>query len=150
MAEQFSLAFDEAPLHWYDAPEWSYCTGLPDRSGLAYYTVMIRAPWDPERRPREVTQAEYGHRVSAVRWREWRKVTAEEWCERIAAHLEDGEPRTLNRMAVEIVDATADMVGDAAIDGLWLAVERGLICWTPQAPVHFTARRFVRRRPDHG
>lgn len=144
MREQLALAFDAAPSHWYDAAEWTYCTGLPDRSGASVYTVLIRAPWDPERRPREAVHAEMGNRAAALRWKNWRKVSAEEWCARIVEHLADGEPRTLNRMAVEMVDATADVVGDTAEAGLWLAVERGLVWWTPLAPIHFTLREFIR------
>jgi len=71
------------------------------------------------------------------------KATAEEWRTRIVAHLADGIPRTLNRIAVELVDATADVVGDTAEAGLWLAVERGEIWWTAEAPIHFLHRDFV-------
>lgn len=130
-----------------DAPPtddaWSYYTGLPDRSGLARYTVLIRAPGDPERRPREARQAAMGKEAAAVEWRAWRAASAEEWRARIVAHLADGNPRTFNRIAVELVDATADVVGDTAQAGLWLAVERGEVWWTSDAPVHFLHRAFV-------
>lgn len=130
---------------WMDAETWSYHTGLPDRSGLAQYTVLIRAPGDPERRSRETRQAAMGHEGAAVEWRTWRKASAEEWRARIVAHLADGIPRTLNRIAVELVDATADVVGDTAEAGLWLAVERGEVWWTSTAPIHFLHSNFVTR-----
>jgi hypothetical protein len=141
--KQLDLFADAPERAWYEADVWEYHTGLPDRSGMARYTVLIRAPWDPPRRPREVRQAAMGHEAAAVEWRTWRKASAEQWCERIVAHLADGEPRTLNRIAVELVDATADVVGATAQAGLWLAVERGLAWWTACAPVHFIHRSAV-------
>ncbi len=146
MSEQLELFVgSRASRSWMDADLWAYHEGLPDISGLARYTVLIRAPGDPERRPRENRQAAMGHRAAAVEWRAWHKASAEEWRARIVAHLADGMPRTLNRIAVELVDATADVVGEAALAGLWLAVERGEIWWTADAPIHFLHRDFVAR-----
>lgn len=141
----FTAPTEPAELQWYDAETWSYFTGLPDRSGPAQYTVLIRAPWDPERRPREVRQAEMGKEAAAVAWQAWRKAPPEEWRARIVAHLADGVPRTFNRIAVELVDASADVVGDTAEAGLWLAVERGEIWWTNEAPIHFVHRDAIAR-----
>jgi hypothetical protein len=128
----------------------TYHSGLPDLSApLSRYTVFIRAPWDPERQSREERRERLGsHKAAATEWQQWRRASAEDWCARIVGLLEDGIPRTLNRIAVELVDATADAVGDTAEAGLWLAVERGLLWWTREVPIHFLHERFVCRESE--
>lgn len=112
---------------------------LPDMSGAAQYVVMIRAKGDPERQPRD------GRDMGA----EWRRTLMKQPVGEIAAalrlHLADGEARTMNRAAVEMLDKTADLVGGTPFeDALWHLVERGELEFTMQAPVLF---RVVRRGP---
>lgn len=56
----------------------------------------------------------------------------------VASHLSDGVSRTFSRIAVELVDKTADVVCDTPVEaGLWLLVEQERIEYTPAAPVFF-------------
>jgi hypothetical protein len=111
---------------------------------MSGYTVLIRAPGDPERAPRRS-----GSDPNA--WRKKVSVgTAEEWATRIIEHQADGEPRTFNRIMVEIAGVTADMAAQEPPErGLWLAVERGYLGWTASAPIYFKLIRpegFRKRR----
>lgn len=121
---------------------------LPDRSGAHAYTVLIRGSDDPERAPRPkgrgrvATQDVTPHLTIA-------KTTATVWASRIAAHMNDGILRTFNRIAVELTGKTADVVFKTTFeDGLWLLVERGLLEYTPEAPVLFRKRKKAARRAD--
>lgn len=127
-----------------------YFTGLPDLSDpLSRYTLLIRAPWDPQRSSREERRERLGgHHEAATEWRQWRKAKPEEWLERILDLMKDGEPRTFNAMAVELVDAGADAVGDTAEAGLWLAVEKGLLWWSSEAPIQFLHHEFVTKSEE--
>jgi hypothetical protein len=119
--------------------------GPVDRSGAFAYTHLIRA----EDAPDETTVRGAKARESGARKAGWAKRlgTAEEWCARIVEHLATGRPRTFNRIAVELCGSTADTVFDEAPDhGLWLAVERGLLLLTFEAPILFVRRdRAVRQ-----
>lgn len=125
---------------------WDYCRGMPDRSGLARFTHLIRAPgYDPpDTTPRGF---EGGGNAKRTKCHELASSgTPEQWCTRIVEHYEDGEPRTWNRTTLELVGLTADAVhgSDRPIErGLWLAVERELIAWTPSAPTFFIHARVV-------
>lgn len=118
-------------------PTW--VTGqLPDLSGAAQYVTMIRAPGDPERLPRELMKRDMGA--------EWRRTLMKQPVGEIAAalrlHLADGEARTMNRLGVEMLDKTGDLVGGTPFEeALWQLVERGELEFTMQAPVLF---RLVR------
>ena len=106
--------------------------GLPDRSGMFDYVVLIRDQHDPERKKRGREAGDVKPHLTL------RKTTAVDWAERIASHLSDGVPRTFNRIAVELVDKTADVVCDTPVEaGLWLLVEQERIEYTPAAPVFF-------------
>lgn len=100
------------------------------------YLHLIRAKGDPERSPRGPGRA--------LLWRNLDTRTPEAWAERIAAHLNDGVPRTFNRIMVELSDFTADVAfGTTADEGLWLAVERGHLALTHEAPVLFTSPNCI-------
>lgn len=120
-----------------DQREW---TREPvDASGPAFYTIMIRAPGDPERRTREDRHAAMGRATASAEWKEIRRATVEQWADRFLALLGDGRAATLNALTVELADITADVVGDNAIDALWLLKERGLVEHTVDAPVLWRA-----------
>ena len=131
-----------------DAAERPTCQrGLPDRSGMAQYIVLIRGPGDPERRSRE-DRRRADAAGATTSWRKLVKLSASEWAARIVAHLGDGVPRTFNRIMVELADVTADVVaGKSPEKGLWLAVKDGLIAWTAAAPVYFIAEECSGQRP---
>lgn len=114
-------AFMAAPATWHE--------GLPDRSGLAQYTVALRSPWDPER----LTRAE--QRATGGGFEAWRKDLVGEprsWAAAIIRLLRDGQSRTFNRIVLDLTarQYTADVaLGKVPEVGLWLAVERGAIWW---------------------
>jgi hypothetical protein len=100
---------------------WDYHFGVPDRSGLAQYTHLIRHETDPE---------ETLARGSAEDGRDsthWAKIdkSPEAWATKILELLSDGKARTFNRICVTLTGTTADVwAGKPPDDGLWLLVER--------------------------
>lgn len=128
------------PREWCEdcrPPEWT--TDPVDRDGLAAYTVAIRHPDDPSRRDRARSLGGMtGSEEKLLRLKDLKKATPEEWRRRIVAHMADGEPRTFNRIGVELVDTTADnLIQSSAEDGLWLAVAAGELEHTLRAPILF-------------
>ena len=117
---------------------------IPDRSGALAYVEIIRHPDDPERTPRELRSGQ------STRWRRDLKAHPEVWGGRLLEHLKDGVPRTLNRIAVELVDFTADVVvGTPLAEALWALVEADAVEHTPQAPVFFRYRGAPASSPDY-
>ena len=112
-----------------------WVTGLvADRSGIARYTVLIRAPDDPERMHEEKDYV-------ALWRRRLIKDTAETWFFRIGDHLLDGVARTMNRIGVELLDKTADNLFETPFEeGLWQLVEERHVEHTMDAPVLFRMR----------
>ncbi len=106
-----------------------------DLSGLAGYTIMVRAPGDPERRTREARHAAMGVAASAVEWKSLAKVSVSAWAGRFRALLADGRPRTYNALCVEAADATADVAPDNAEAALWAMKSAGEVEHTIDAPV---------------
>lgn len=132
MSAQLSLDFAASEPA---APEPTWVTGqLPDMSGMAQYTVMIRAKGDPDRLPRELMKKD-----TLAAWRRTlMKRPVEEIAQALREHLADGEARTMNRAAVEMIDKTADLVGGTPFEAaLWRLVELGELEFTMQAPVLF-------------
>lgn len=140
-AEQIAFEFGEGDA--LPAEHWHYVRGLPDRSGAAIYVHIIRAPGDPDERMARGAKAR-ARTPGSENDRKKKSGTPEEWCARIVEHLRDGEPRTFNRITVELIGATADALLHSPIDrGLWLAVERELIAYTLAAPVFFIGIEHV-------
>ena len=121
-----------------DQREW---TREPvDASGPAFYTIMIRAPGDPERRTREDRHAAMGRAAASAEWKSLAKVSVETWAERFRALLAGGRTLTFNALCVETADATADVAPDNAEAALWLLKERGEVEHTVDAPVLWRMR----------
>jgi len=135
--QKLKASWERDPGMWWRRP--------PDRRGIAAYTVMIRAPGDPERAPRPAKMADDpGH---AKRWKNINKVTPDEWRRQIAKLLSDGRSRTFNEIAVTLAGTTADIAGGKNLEaGLWLAVERQEIEFTRESPVIFRAVKGARAR----
>jgi hypothetical protein len=73
-----------------------------------------------------------------VGWKSLLKVPVEEWKQRIHQHMSDGQPRTFNRMMVEICGRTADVCFDKPPDwALWELVEAGTLIHTNKIPIYF-------------
>jgi PAS domain-containing protein len=136
VSAQLALDFAEPAT-----PEPTWVTGqLPDLSGVAQYVIMIRAPGDPDRLPRELMKKD-----TLATWRRTlMKQPVEGIAEALRQHLDDGEPRTMNRAAVEMIDKTADLVGGTPFeDALWHLVERGELEFTMAAPVLFRKPKAI-------
>lgn len=119
--------------------EERWVTGdVVDRSGLASYLHLVRAPDDPERSSREARQAKHGKAGAALQWRDLKKASPDSWRARILEHLADGVPRTFNRITVELVDQTADVATTGPADpAIWSLVTDGLVEHTLTTPVYF-------------
>lgn len=132
---QTAFAFEAPPPASSVAAALEWVTGvLPDRSGMYRYTVLIRADGDPERTPRELAKRD----CTA----EWRRALLKQPIAEIEAaivlHMADGLERTMNRIAVEMIDKTADVIHDTPFEhALWALVSRGQVAFTMQAPVLF-------------
>lgn len=118
---------------------WTYHRGLPFREGMHRYTHLVWGQDDPaETRGRGARAIETGERPTG--W--WKAIGGpEEWAEKILAHMQDGKPRTFNRICVELTGATANVFFEKGPDvALWLLVERELLWWTAEAPIYFIHR----------
>ena len=127
------------------APVWTYHVGLPDRSE-APFAHLIRWRWDPPETKARGSVVESGERRArrAAGW-ETRIGTPEEWAPKIDGLLADGQPRTFNRIAVELIGATADVMFETALDvALWSLVERERVAWAcEEGAVFFLRADFV-------
>jgi hypothetical protein len=128
---------------------WTYHFGAPDRQA-APFAHLIRWRGDPPETKARGSVVEGGERRArrSAGW-ETRIGTPEEWAPRIDALLEDGQPRTFNRIAVELIGATADVMYDSALDvALWSLVERERVAWAcEEGAVFFVCADFVERGP---
>lgn len=130
------LVADAAGTEWstgYFPAHW--------RTGTALFMPMLRAPGDPSRRSREARQA---HRrlqnLDNYEWIELRKKTAAQWREIILTHMDDGQARSANRIAVEICDHTADIMGELFYEALFDLAEDGWLEHTTKTPILWRAR----------
>jgi len=115
--------------------EWSTGQRL-DTSGAAVYVIMIRAPGDPDRKPRSAGPG--GRQADRTPHQTIKKRDVADIRSEISAHMADGKPRTFNAIGVELWDKTADIVGGTkAEDALWQLVEAGELEHTLKAPIRF-------------
>jgi len=132
MSTQLTLALGDLTFDEQMARPCTWYTGVPDLSGLAAFVIMIRSPHDPER----LTRAEA--RALGGGWQAWiedMKGSPVTWAAAIVRLLRDGQSRTFNRLVLDLTGRlyTADVAaGKAPEQGLWLAVERGLVLWANQ------------------
>lgn len=122
-----------------------WITGLSvSHDDRAIYTHLIRSPSDPHRTPRP----EGGHKDRAPH-RTLAKRPGAEIEELLLSGLEDGEPRTFNRLGVEIFDLTADVLFTTPVNTiLWQLVAQGRIEHTLEAPILFRYRKGESRMED--
>jgi hypothetical protein len=113
---------------------------LVDRRGMARFTHIIRAPDDPERS--DIRKLPEALRDREATWRRRLKTSSvKDWKSAIWTLLSDGQPRTFNRIGVELVDKTADLLIDLPPDrALWALVAEGRVEHTMGAPILFRAR----------
>jgi hypothetical protein len=109
---------------------------------MAQYLHLIRGPDDPERSPRPpggLSDRSPHLSLAKTKREDWRRVILE--------HLSDGIPRRLNRIGVELLDHTADILFGSQVDeALWSLVADRLVEHTLQAPISFRIRRRTRKR----
>lgn len=111
---------------------------VPDFSGANAFIALVRDPRDPVRKPRPPT----GTPRDTAPHRTIAKTPMDLWAHEIEEHLKDGIPRTMNRIAVEMLDKTADIVFQTPFErGLWYLVERERVEFTNDAPIYFRIRR---------
>jgi hypothetical protein len=131
MPEQLDLFAQLAHDTPLAEPPPGFAYGPVGRSGMASYVHLIRAPGDPARSPRGPGRA--------LLWRQLGKHSVSAWAERILALLSDGEPRTFNRIMVELADFGADTGFRENPDrALWHLVEQRKLVLTLEAPILFT------------
>ncbi len=122
------------PIEWVTGP-------TVRRDGLAHYLHLVRSPDDPERVDIRTLPEALRDRVAAWR-RSLAKATPESFEEPILALLADGVPRTFNRIAVELLDKTADVLLDTPPDrALWSLVFASKVEHSIAVPVLFRIRR---------
>lgn len=122
-----------------DSPEW--VTGLAvDRSGVAAFVHLVRAPDDPPEAPRG---------SGSERRKLWgvaphvaiEKRSRDDWRQEIVKLMVDGKARTFNAICVTLTGLTADVCFGLPPDGaLWMLVEEQLLEHTLTAPVLFRWR----------
>ena len=113
---------------------------VPDLSGMNAYIAIIRGPDDPKRSPGPAEGA--ARRKDSAPHLTLKKTSAEAWAKQIAGHMNDGVPRTLNRIGVEMIDKDSSIVFKSPFeDAVWLLVERGVLEYTNEAPVYFRKRK---------
>ena len=116
-----------------------------DRSGPGAYVHLIRSDTDPKRLSREEHRAlrEKEGRSPATAWRRDLSIlpqSVDRWRQVIGVLLEDGEPRTFNRLCLELTEFayTGDVCFRKGPDiALWRMVDASLVEHSIEAPVLF-------------
>jgi len=134
----FGRPFENEELHWV--------TGCrPDYSAqpMAQYTIMIRADDDPERKPRpKGGQKDRRPHLTIAKW------SIEDIKAKLLEHLSDGEPRTFNRIGIELWDKGGDLLAGTKVEeALWELVEEYEVGCTVRAPIRFVVN--LEWRWDH-
>jgi hypothetical protein len=130
---QLALGFPRPAV----AAESEWTIGPVDRSGVYAYLHLIRSADDPQRRPRPP-----GGQKDRQPHLTIDKTSPATWAARLQELLGDGMPRTFNRIGVELLDKTADVIfGTSLDDALWALVDQGVIEHTWVAPVLFRLRQ---------
>ncbi len=144
MIPTIDRAHDAAPVESVSKRPLTWVTGgHADRSGEAKYLHLIRAPGDPERRPRPK-----GGVADRAPHRTLGRTSAAQWEPVLLEALADCVPRTFNRLGVELFDLTADVIFGTPVDrALWGLVTRGLVEHTMELPVLFRRRAGVLSLP---
>lgn len=137
MSDQVGLFEPSAPERiadgWVSGRWWGAGALRPDG-----FHHVARAADDPERRTRKQRRDELGRHTAVHGWRQLAKEPREAWAARIREHLADGEPRTFNRIMVELADTTADIAYMTPADaGLWELVAGGEVEHTARIPLLF-------------
>lgn len=130
---------------------WTYHFGVPNRSGAQIYVHLIRWKHDPdETLARGFTggiddRGRIPNGRAPNHWRHTQPVDV--WKERILHLLHDGEPRTFNRICVELTGTTADVWHTKEPDeALWALCEEELVAWACEEGCVFWLRSdFVKR-----
>lgn len=128
-----------------EQPRWTYHVGLPDRSGLARYTHLIRGPEDLDE-----TMPRHKGRRDPIHWKKISQDTSH-WKSKILEFFDAHEgPATWNTIAVTITGTTADIWMDDVPDrALWELVEEFALAWACELGcVWFLPVRFINSEPD--
>lgn len=123
--------------------EW-FTKCMPIIKGADKYTIVIRHPDDPERAPRPK-----GGRKDKAPHRSLNKMSEKKIARQVLQLLGDGEPRTLNRIGVELWGKTADVTfGTRVEDVLWQMCKDGYLSFTMRAPIMFKSNSRNKREVE--
>jgi hypothetical protein len=127
-----------------DFPSWSSGEAVEDWGELPYW-LLVRAPGDPER-----SRSKRKDRDLEARWRQdLRKSDTGLWKSRILRQLGDGLPRTLNRLGVEMLDKTSDIIADTPFTTALLELNAaGLVEHTADAPFYWRLAGSEQETPE--
>lgn len=129
-----------------EAREHRFFFGMPDRSGTAKYTHLIRSPWDPEEGIERGTRAD-GSRHDPTEYKSFGRVSIAEWSARVLAlFAARPRPRTFNRICVELTGHCASTHLDTPLDrALWKLVKDEVLAWSNSEPPYFVPREGLER-----
>ncbi len=120
-----------------DGEEWVSGPASCDRSGMAVYLHLVRAPTDPDRSARAPGTL-LADRSPHLTMRKAAKAAPDMHREQIAGLLDDGRARTFNAIGVTLYDQEADILYDGPADhALWSLVADGAVEHTMTLPVLF-------------
>lgn len=113
-----------------------------DRSGIAKYIHLIMSSEDPE----QLGRHERGRK--SLNWlTDFHPGTYDKWRAAILKLLSDGQPRTFNRIVLELtgrLHAGEVAFGKAPDDALWDLVKEGEVSHTMEVPILFRKVRRLR------
>lgn len=121
--------------------QWVTAIFLP-LDGPEQYVIVVRDPDnDPLRLTRKQRHEKLGRRSATLGWKDLNKTPPEFWRDAIVKLLGDGEPRTFNRIMLELTDYAYE--ADVGFQrnphhGLNLALRERKVMATTEAPVYLT------------
>ena len=129
----------------------TWCAGLPDTSGAAAYTVLIRAAHDED--GLEIQGHGFHSGRETTGWKRLNDRTPHDWANHILRLLADERERTFNRICLELTGGWyhADQASGTNLKaGLWLAVEHRRIYWRNPEDGEHGIRFAIGREGDPG
>ncbi len=120
---------------------WTF--GPVDLSGVSKYLIIVRGETDPERQGNKCPKHRgWNTDEAALKTRQARgasktgKLTAEAAMAAVVELLADGQPRTFNRICVELYDRTADVLCGGPVEAaMWDLAAEHRIEFTMMSPV---------------
>ncbi len=113
-------------------PQGSWSCGPVEFRGMTRFTAAIQGPDDPERSDRSERKGK------TTAWKEVRKLPVEGFVTKVRALLADGKPRTLNHIAIVLLDEDGSMHLQGPLHkALWKLVADCELEFNDVAPIYF-------------